>query len=202
MNGVLMDGRRQNVNESPPMNVKRAAVFVDRDGTLNPDPGYIASPEKFECFPTVPEAIRQLNRAGLTVIMVTNQSGIARGYFSLQNLEDIHRKLQDDLAKSRAWLDDVLFCPHHPDDGCRCRKPNPGMIELAVARHPIDVAASYVVGDQSRDIEMAHGVGAKGILVMTGRKSQEARAVCREKRVPVDFVAPCFSDAVSWILRR
>ena len=190
------------MNESPPMNVKRATVFVDRDGTLNPDPGYIASPEKFACFPTVPEAILQLNRAGLIVIMVTNQSGIARGYFSLQNLEDIHRKLQDDLAKSRAWLDDVLFCPHHPDDGCRCRKPNPGMIECAASRHPIDLAASYVVGDQSRDVEMAHGVGAKGILVMTGRESQEALAVCREKRVPVDFVAPCFSDAVSWILRR
>lgn len=76
------------------------------------------------------------------------------------------------------------------------------MIECAMSRHPIDVAASYVVGDQARDVEMAHGVGAKGILVMTGRESQEALAVCREKRVPVDFVAPCFSDAVSWILRR
>lgn len=178
-----------------------AAVFVDRDGTLNPDVPYLSSPNVFELFPKVPEAVRQLNLAGLKVILATNQSGVARGCFSVQDLEAIHKKLEEGLAKAKAWLDDVLFCPHHPDDGCRCRKPNPGMIEQAMARHAINLSKSYVVGDQLLDIELAHGVGAGAVLVLTGPKSHDALAICQKKKLPVDFVAPCFSDAVAWILR-
>ena len=175
-------------------------MFVDRDGTLNPDVNYLSSPDAFELFPQVPESVARLNRAGLKVILVTNQSGLARGYFSLGDLEAIHEKLKSGLARSKAWLDGIVFCPHHPDARCRCRKPNPGMIEQATARHAIDVSKSYVVGDQSRDVELAHRVGAKGILVMTGPRSDESLAICQTQRVLIDFVATCFSDAVSWIL--
>ena len=190
------------MNEFPTVPEKRAAVFVDRDGTLNHDTDYLSSPDQFELFPDVAEAVRRLNLAGLKVILVTNQSGIARGYFSLRDLEAIHRKLRDGLTESKAWLDDVLFCPHHPDDGCRCRKPNPGMIERALVRHTIDVPKSYVVGDRHLDVELAHRVGAKGVLVMTGSNSDDSLAICQKKKLPVDFIAPCFSDAVSWILHR
>ncbi len=174
---------------------------MDRDGTLNPDVAYLSSPDAFALFPQVPESVARLNRAGLKVILVTNQSGLARGYFSLGDVEAIHAKLRAGLMRSGAWLDDVLCCPHHPDDGCRCRKPGPGMIEQATARHAIDVSKSYVVGDQPRDVELAHRVGAKGILVMTGPRSEEALALCHTQRVVIDFVASCFADAVSWILR-
>ncbi len=184
------------------MTVNHAAVFLDRDGTLNPDTRYLASPDAFALFPNVPEAVRQLNLAGLKVILVTNQSGIARGYFSYQDLEIIHKKLHNGLAEAKAWLDDVFVCPHHPDDECRCRKPNPGMIEQAIVRHTIDLSTSYVVGDQHLDIELAHRVGAKGILVMTGPNSQDSLAVCHQKKISIDFIAPCFSDAVLWILQR
>lgn len=183
------------------MSVNHAAVFVDRDGTLNPDSHYLASPDAFELFANVPDAVRQLNLAGLKVMLVTNQSGIARGYISPQNLEAIHQKLHNGLAEAKAWLDDVFVCPHHPDDGCRCRKPNPGMIERAVMRHGVDLSKSYVVGDQCRDIELAHRAGVKGILVMTGPDSRESLALCHKKHLPIAFVAPCFADAVSWILR-
>ncbi len=189
------------VNESPAIPAKQTAVFVDRDGTLHPDVRYLSSPDALELFPHVPEAVFRLNRAGIKVILVTNQSGIARGYFSLKDLEAVHEKLKAGLASAKAWLDDVLFCPHHPDDGCRCRKPNPGMIEQATTRYAINVSHSYVVGDQPHDLEMAHRVGAKGVLVMTGPNSHESLAVCRTHNTLVDFVAPCFSDAVSWILR-
>ncbi len=152
-------------------------------------------------FPRVAESVARLNQAGLKVVLVTNQSGIARGYFSLKDLEAVHAALTSDLARAGAWLDDVLFCPHHPDDGCRCRKPRPGMIEQAAARHAIDAAGSYVVGDQLCDIELARGVGAKGILVTTGPRADDAPAGRHATRDMADFVAPCFFDAVSWILR-
>ncbi len=183
------------------MSSTHGAVFVDRDGTLNVDVDYLSSPGALEVFPQVPEAVFRLNRSGLKVILVTNQSGIARGLLSFEDLDAIHQKLQADLTRSHAWLDDVLCCPHHPADGCRCRKPGPGMIEQATSRHAIDVSTSYVVGDQSHDVELANRVGAKGILVMTGPRSRESLAVCQTKRVVIDCVAPDFADAVSWILR-
>ncbi len=178
-----------------------AAVFVDRDGTLNYDREYLASPDDFELLPNVAEAVRQLNLADLKVILVTNQSGIARGYFSLGDLEAIHRTLKDRLAAAGAWLDDVLFCPHHPEEGCRCRKPNPGMIERALANHAIDLSQSYVVGDRHLDVELAYRVKAKSVLVMTGSNSEDSLAICAKKNLPIDCIAPCFADAVSWILR-
>ncbi len=189
------------MKESPAKPATHPAVFVDRDGTLNPDVHYLSSPGAFEFFPQVPESVVRLNRAGLKVMLVTNQSGLARGYFSHGDMEAIHEKLQSGLARSGAWLDDVFFCPHHPDDGCRCRKPNPGMIERAAACHAIDVSKSYVVGDQPHDVELAHRVGAKGILVMTGPRSHESLAICQTKRITIHCVASGFSDAVSWILQ-
>ena len=188
------------MKESPAKPSTHVAVFVDRDGTLNPDVNYLSSPDAFALFPQVPESVAELNRAGLKVILVTNQSGIARGYFSLGDLDAIHAKLESDLALAHARLDDVFCCPHHPDDGCRCRKPNPGMIEQATARHAIDVSRSYVVGDQLCDVELAHRVGAKGILVMTGPRSRQSLAICQANGVEMCFVASGFSDAVSWIL--
>jgi histidinol-phosphate phosphatase family protein len=143
----------------------KAAVFVDRDGTICFDKHYLADPAGLELIPTVPEGIRRLNDAGLPVIVITNQSGIARGYFDEKALSAIHKRLKDLLASKGAKIDDIFFCPHLPDAGCRCRKPKTGMLEDAAKKHHIDLALSFVIGDRMMDIEMAHKTKAVGILV-------------------------------------
>ena len=178
----------------------QATVFLDRDGTLNHDTGYVKTPEELVLFPDTVASVKQCNGAGLRVLIVTNQSGLARGYFSQKDLDMIHQSLREQLEVGGAWIDDILVCPHHPDDGCWCRKPNPGLIDQAVVRYPIDLKKSYMVGDKYIDLELAMKAKIKGILVKTGPLSQETHSRSMGNNLPVSFVAETLQDAVTWIL--
>lgn len=175
-------------------------IFLDRDGTLNPDPGYIKSPDQFELFPGVAEALARLKLAGARLILITNQSGIARGLLSRHNLEAIHKKLRHLLGQAGATLDGIYFCPHHPDDGCGCRKPNRGMIDQAIQELGVDPERSYVIGDHLRDIELAKRVGARSVLVTTGvTRWQELEGLTDTHLIP-DRVEASLTGAVDWLL--
>jgi D-glycero-D-manno-heptose 1,7-bisphosphate phosphatase len=146
----------------------RRAVFLDRDGTISEEMGYVNHIDRFQIFPFAAEAIRQLNEADIAVIVITNQSGIARNIFPESLVHEVHKKMVTELAARGAWIDAIYFCPHKSEDVCECRKPNPGMLERAAREHALDLADSWVVGDRYADLEMAHVAGARGILVMTG----------------------------------
>ncbi len=177
-----------------------ATVFFDRDGTLNYDTSYIKTPKELILFSDTRLAIKKCNDVGMRVIVVSNQSGLARGYFSRADLEAIHQYLRDQLREGGAWIDDIFVCPHHPDDACWCRKPNPGMIEQASARYPINLAKSYVVGDKDIDVELAAKAKIKGLLVKTGPSSEDALQMIQANNLPLAFVAECLQDAVHWII--
>jgi D-glycero-D-manno-heptose 1,7-bisphosphate phosphatase len=146
----------------------RRAVFLDRDGTICEEMGYVNHVDRLQVFPYAAEAIRQLNLRDIPVIVVTNQSGIARNIFTESVVEQVHKKMIAELAAGGAWIDGIYFCPHMKDDACDCRKPNPGLLQRAAREHALDLAASWVVGDRYADVEMAHATGGRGILVMTG----------------------------------
>jgi heptosyltransferase-2 len=175
-------------------------VFFDRDGTLNPDPGYIRRPEDFELHPGAGAALRRLKRAGARLIVVTNQSGIARGKLTLADLELIHAKLRNVLARHGVCLDAIYYCPHHPDEGCACRKPAVGMAQRAMADFALDPSRMYLVGDQLGDIEMAKRLKARSIFVTTGNGSDQALKALQEHEIRPDFVADGLDMAVDWIL--
>lgn len=150
----------------------KKAVFLDRDGTLNPDPGYISDPADFELFPGVAAALADLQRAGYLLILITNQSGISRGLISYDQLDAIHGKLQNLLQQAGCQLDAIYHCPHHPDfppvDGlseCDCRKPRPGMIQKALIDHDIAAAGSFMIGDRSSDIKIALVTGVQPLFI-------------------------------------
>ncbi|HEY5599428.1 MAG TPA: HAD-IIIA family hydrolase, partial [Candidatus Manganitrophaceae bacterium] len=176
-----------------------AAVFLDRDGTIIRDVGHLSSLDQLSLIPGAARAVGRLNRAGVRTILVTNQSGVARGLFTEAFLDEAHRRLQTLLAKEGARLDRIYYCPHHPDFmRCDCRKPEMGMVERAVREGPIDLARSYVVGDKSLDIALARG-GAKGVLVRTGYGESALQEISRSEKRP-DHVALDLSAAVEWIL--
>lgn len=175
-------------------------IFLDRDGTLNPDPGYIRSADQFELFPGVSQALARLKRAGARLILVTNQSGVARGYVSMRDLEAIHAKLGRLLGEAGAPLDAIYVCPHHPDDGCECRKPKTGLIDRAVRERKIDLSRSYLIGDHTRDMELAMRVGSRSILVTTGTVLPQQVEGLKASGVVPDRVACSFQEAVEWLL--
>ena len=146
----------------------RPAVFLDRDGTICEEMGYVNHVDRLRIFSYAAGAISRLNRAGIPVIVVTNQSGIARKIFPESVVQQVHARMAQELAQAGAVLDAVYFCPHKSEDDCECRKPNPGLLLRAACEHGIDLTASWVVGDRYADLEMAHAAGARGILVMTG----------------------------------
>ncbi|HEY3420216.1 MAG TPA: HAD-IIIA family hydrolase [Methanomassiliicoccales archaeon] len=143
----------------------RKAVFIDRDDTVAKDVPYCSRPEDLKLFPGVGRSIKELNDAGYLVILVTNQSGVARGYFSLETLDRIHAKLKEDVAADGGSIDAVYFCPHHPDDRCQCRKPQLGLIEQAMRDFDIDLAGSFVIGDSEHDVEMGRKAGCRTFRV-------------------------------------
>jgi D-glycero-D-manno-heptose 1,7-bisphosphate phosphatase len=156
--------------------VTKRFVLIDRDGTLNVEKDYLSDPDQLELIPGAAAAIRRLHRLGLGVAVVTNQSGIARGYFDLDRLYQVHARLKQMLAAEGAEIDGIYLCPHGPDDDCACRKPLPGMIEQAAAEHGFDPGKAFVVGDKEADIGMGRAVGAVTFLVRTGygRKHEAA----------------------------
>jgi D-glycero-D-manno-heptose 1,7-bisphosphate phosphatase len=153
-------------------------VFVDRDGTLIREVGYLTRLEQIEILPRAPAALRLLRQQGLKVAVITNQSAVARGLLSELELEQIHQELKRQLATYGAFLDGIYYCPHHPTEGsgryrisCDCRKPNAGLARQAAAELNLDITRSYVVGDQLRDMEFAARMGAKGLFIQ-GEKSE------------------------------
>lgn len=173
----------------------KRAVFLDRDGTIARDVHYCRRPEDFELLPTVPEAIRLLNTNGLKVVVITNQSGIARGYFTEETLARIHKKMEDELKKYWARVDAIYYCPHHPDDGCECRKPRTDLFLRAAKGLDIDLSRSVVVGDTQMDIHAGKALGCKTVLVNTGPLGGNGIIE------PPDYTADSLLEAAQWITR-
>ena len=146
----------------------RRAAFLDRDGTICEEMGYVNHVDRLRIFPFAAAAIRQLNEAQVPVIVVTNQSGVARDIFPESLVHQVHRKMIAELSAGGARVDAIYFCPHKTEDACECRKPNPGLLERAAGEHALDLSSSWVVGDRYADLEMGYAAGARGILVMTG----------------------------------
>ncbi|HLF86621.1 MAG TPA: D-glycero-beta-D-manno-heptose 1,7-bisphosphate 7-phosphatase [Nitrospiria bacterium] len=176
----------------------RIAVFIDRDGTINKESGYIDRPDMIDLIPGSAKAIKIINKMGLNAVVVTNQSGIGRSYFKEESLMEVHRRLKELLMEEGAYIDAIYYCPHHPHDNCECRKPMPGLLKRAASELEIDLCSSYVVGDKISDLILAQKVGAKGILVKTGY-GLEAIEDMSEKEVIPDMVAEDLLGAVSWI---
>lgn len=141
------------------------AIFLDRDGTMAKDVPYCRRPEDFKLFPNTARAVKLLNESGFKVVVITNQSGITRGYFTRETLSLIHQKLESELAREGAMVDGIYYCPHHPDDNCDCRKPKTGLVSQAVREHDLDTERSFVIGDLQMDIDLAKAVGARSILI-------------------------------------
>lgn len=159
---------------------KRKAVFLDRDGTINVEVEYLSRVEEFQFIPGAPLALKRLKDAGFLLVVVTNQSGIARGYYDEADLERVHRHMHEELESFGVEIDACYFCPHHPSHGvgqyrqeCSCRKPLPGMLLSAARELDIDLAASYMVGDKLADVEAGLKAGCAPLLVLTGYGSRE-----------------------------
>ena len=157
---------------------------------------------RFRILPRVAESIRRLNEAGMPVIVVTNQSGVGRGYFPESLVQTVHELMTQQLAAEGAHLDAIYYCPHTSDDSCDCRKPNTGMLRRAVDEHAVDLHRSIVVGDRHGDIALAYRAGARSILVRTGYGEGEYLWNAASWPVQPDFVAADLADAVHWILRQ
>jgi len=187
----------------------KPAVFLDRDGTINEQMGYINHFSRFHLLPGVGGAIRSLNECGLPVVVVTNQSGLARGYFPESLLDAVHEEMHRLLALEGAHLDGLYVCPHHPEAKeerfrtvCTCRKPKTGLLEQAAAEMGLDLHRSYVVGDRWSDLRCGAAIGATTILVLTGYGRGDACYIGPGQAVQPDFVAEDLRQAVQWILDR
>jgi D-glycero-D-manno-heptose 1,7-bisphosphate phosphatase len=185
----------------------RPAIFMDRDGTLAHEVGYVNDVSRFRLFPWSVEAVRLVNRRGLLAVMVTNQAGVARGYFPEAAIEEVHAALGAVFASGDARLDGVYYCPHHPQAGeapyrqdCDCRKPRPGLLTRAAAELGIALERSWVVGDRLGDLQVAWAVGARGALVKTGYGRGELRHHAPSWTRPPDLVAEHVLEAVSRIV--
>ena len=175
-------------------------VFLDRDGTLNYDPGYLKIAADLKLLAGVGPALARLKKVGAKLVVVTNQSGVGRGILTLKDLEAIHARLQGLLEQEDVALDAIYFCPHHPDDGCRCRKPNVGMVERAVSELQLDFRRFYLIGDHARDIQLAHRVGAKSILLTPAPVDAQSLETLKTKQAMPDAMAKSMAEAVDWIL--
>jgi len=165
---------------------RNAAAFLDRDGTICRDVHYLRKPERFELLPGVSEGVRLMNDLEVKVIVITNQSGVSRGYFTLDDLEKIHRRMIYELYKKGARIDAVYYCPHHPDDGCDCRKPRIGLLKKAERDFKLDLKRCFMVGDRELDIKTGSNAGCRSILVLSPET---------EKGIKADYVAPNLYDA-------
>ncbi len=180
------------------------AVFLDRDGTINEEMGYINHLDRFVLLPSAAAAIRSINESGLKAVVVTNPSGVARGYFPKELIDQVHQKMSDLLEKEGALLDGIYTCTHAPPSkgesgGCGCSKPKIGLMKQAAQELNLDLEKSYVVGDRFKDVEMARNAGAKAILVLTGYGKGEIEFLGPSSKVQADFVAEDLAEAVEWI---
>ncbi len=176
-------------------------VFLDRDGTLNYNPGYLKSAAELVLLPGVADGLARLKAAGARLVVVTNQSGVGRGYMTLKDVEAVHARLQGLLEAEDAALDAIYFCPHHPDDDCHCRKPRRGMVDRAVKENQLDLRRAYVIGDRIHDMQLANEIGATSVLVTTGLPEEHRTDAPLLAELRPAFVSPSFGDAVDWIVR-
>jgi len=172
-------------------------VILDRDGVINHDSDkYIKSPEEWIPIPGSLEAIARLNREGYKVVVVSNQSGIARGMFDTDTLAKIHAKMIEAIRAKGGEIEAIFFCPHGPDDGCRCRKPLPGLFEEVADRLKVSLGGVYAVGDDERDLAAARAVNAQPVLVRTGKGRRAARRGKQLKDTPIYDDLAAFADAL------
>jgi len=189
------------------MKTENIAVFFDRDGTIIKEVGYLSHLEDMELLPKAAAAIRLLNQQGVKTIVATNQSGVARGYFSEDLVRKIHQRLQQALHRKGAYLNGIYYCPHHPDYGnekyrknCLCRKPQTGMLQKAVRDFHISLPRSYLIGDAMSDMETAWNACIKAVLVLSGYgKDVIKKMENRESKKRPNFVAPDILVAVQWV---
>jgi len=178
----------------------RAAVFVDRDGVINEHRAdYVKSWGEFVFLPGVFAALRCLAQSSLAVVVVSNQSAVGRGLVSRSELETIHRRMVQEIEREGGRVDDVLYCPHRPGEGCDCRKPRPGLLRRAAARLGLDLSRSFLVGDAQSDVEAALDAGCRPLLVLTGLGKEQL------DRMPPRVLAQChvaddLGAAINWIL--
>ena len=180
----------------------RAAVFLDRDGTIAEEVGYLNHVSRFRMFPYVAAAIHRFNQAGLPVIVVSNQSGVGRGYFPESLVHTVNELMTQQLAKAGAKIDAIYFCPHTSSENCGCRKPKTGMLDRAAQEHALDLQRSYMVGDRYGDMELARNARARSILVRTGYGEGELAWHATDWPGQPDFVAEDLTQATNWILRQ
>lgn len=187
--------------------MKRPAVFIDRDGTISEEVGYVNHPSRFRVFPYSAEAIRTLNENGWLAILITNQAGVARGYFSEEVIHRIHDQLKRDLQNDSAQLDAIYYCAHHPSVGeppyrldCDCRKPKPGLIQQAARDFEIDLAASWMAGDRYSDVELARNAGLRSAFLLSGYGRGEWEYQSRTWKHRPDMVCENLLEAVKSIV--
>lgn len=187
--------------------MSRPAVFMDRDGTMIEDNGYLNRVEDVAPFPWMVDAVRALNRAELPIVVVTNQSAIARGMLTEDQLSEIHARIDDLLRDGGASVTAYYYCPHHPDGTvapfakvCECRKPAPGLIARAAADLDLDVTRSFVVGDKWVDVALARAIGAKGVLVRTGYGAGEEKHPA--PGLSADAIVDNLAAAASWVIQQ
>jgi D-glycero-D-manno-heptose 1,7-bisphosphate phosphatase len=186
--------------------MKRRAVFMDRDGTISEEIGYVNHPSRYRVFPYSAEAVRLLNERGWLAILVTNQAGVARGYFTEELIGSVHEVLQHELRKVDARLDAIYYCAHHPSVGeppyrldCVCRKPRPGLITRAAADFDIDLTKSWMIGDRYSDIELARNAGVRAAFVLSGYGRGEWEYQRADWKHQPDLVAEDLLEAVEKI---
>jgi D-glycero-D-manno-heptose 1,7-bisphosphate phosphatase len=175
------------------------AIIMDRDGTISEEVGYLNNIDRFKLIPRAGEAINLINNMGFKAIVITNQSGVGRGYFPETLVHEVHNKLRTLLKDFNAYVDAIYYCPHHPDVKCRCRKPNIGLLERAIEEFDIDPSRSYVIGDKVTDVDFAERAKSLGIIVKTGYGRGEI--IYRLNKKPL-YIAEDIYDAVKWIMRR
>jgi D-glycero-D-manno-heptose 1,7-bisphosphate phosphatase len=188
---------------------KQPAVFLDRDGTINEQMGYINHISRFVLLPGAGSAIRRLNEHRIPVVVVTNQSGLARGYFPESLLDEVNRKMEQELARDGAHLDGLYICPHHPEakqekyrKKCNCRKPKTGLLEQAARELGLDLNRSFMVGDRWSDLKCGAAAGATPILVLTGYGRGDEKYIGPAQSLQPASVARDLNAAVDWILEK
>jgi len=187
--------------------MRHVGVFMDRDGTISQEVGYINHLSRFQIYPWSAQAIRTLNQKGLKTIVVTNQAGVARGYFTEDLVIQVHEKLRQEMALAGASLDAIYYCPHHPSLGpapyrqeCSCRKPKPGMLYRAAEELDLDLSRSFVIGDRYGDIELAHNAGTHSIFVLSGYGLGEYEYHRQNWKVQPERVAENLLEATQMVL--
>lgn len=185
-----------------PPDARRRAIFLDRDGTICEEMGYMNHLRRFSVLRGAAQAIRALNIKDIPVIVVTNQSGVSRGFFPEALVHQVHERLRVSLLRWGAHVDGIYYCPHQKRHGCTCRKPLPGMMRRAAREHHLHLKGSWVVSDRYDDVKMAHSVGGRGALVMTGYGRGEYKWNRKKWPRPPDVVAEDLAAALAAILRR